>query len=98
MQTSPDLYVAWETLGATLMDAQGDLDEAEECVKKACELSKAKDGSETDVRMLVSLARVQFAKGDTLHGKATLRKVQSRVKELSDFERTEFEELQKRVR
>lgn len=98
VQTSPDLYVAWETLGATLMDAQGDLDEAEECVKKACELSKAKDGSETDVRMLVSLARVQFAKGDTLHGKATLRKVQSRVKELSDFERTEFEELQKRVR
>ena len=98
VRANPKLYVAWETLGATLMDANGDLNEAEECVQKACELSKGKAGSETDIRMLISLARVQIAKGDKLHGKATIRKVQSRVKELSDYERAEFEELQKSVR
>lgn len=98
VRENPNLYVAWETLGATLMDAKGDLDEAEACVKKACELSKGEDGTEQDVRMLISLARVQFAKGDKLHSKATLRKVQNRVKELSDYERSEFEELQKSVR
>ena len=98
VESAPDLYVAWETLGAILMDANGDLDEAERCVKKACDLSRGKDGREADVRMLVSLARVQLARGDKARGKGTLRKVQSRVGELSEFERGEFEELRKSAR
>lgn len=96
--TDERLYVAWETLGSILMDAGGDLDEAEKCINKAVELSKGSDGKEADVRMLVSLARVQLARGDKIHGKGTLRKVQSRVNELSDFERDEFEELRKSAR
>ena len=92
---APDLYVAWETLGSILMDSGGSLDEAEECVKKACDLSKGKNGREADVRMLVSLARVQLARKDTLRAKTTLRKVQQRISELSEFERREFEELRK---
>ena len=94
----PRLYVAWETLGSILLDANGNLDEAEAAVQKACELSKDKDGRDADVRMLVTLARVQLARGDTVHGKTTLRMVQKRIDELSAFERSEFEELRKSAR
>ena len=98
VRAAPDLYVAWETLGAILLDANGDLNEAERCITKACDLSKSESGKETDVRMLVSLARVQIAKGDRQRANMTLRKVKGRVKELSDFERGEFEELCKSAR
>lgn len=98
VDTDPSLYVAWETLGAILMDSKGDLDEAEECVRKACDLSRDKDGKEADVRMLVSLARVQSARGEQQRAKGTLRKVQGRLDELTEFERREFEELKKSVR
>ena len=95
---APKLYVAWETLGAVLMDANRNLDEAEDCIRRACELSKTKSGSEADVRMLVSLARVQLKRGDIQHAKVTIRRVQSRLGELSEFEKGEFEEIRKRVR
>ena len=98
VRAAPQLYVAWETLGAILMDAGGDLNEAEQCVNKACELSKSKDGKEEDVRMLVTLARVQVAKGDKTRANMTIRKVLGRIKELSDFEKSEFEELRSSVK
>ena len=102
VKASPKLYVAWETLGSILMDAKkGDksaLAEAEKCILKACELSKDEKGREADVRMLVALARVQALQGDRPRARGTIRKVQSRVNELSDFERREFEELKKGVR
>ena len=98
IRLSPDLYVAWETLGSILMDAGGNLDEAEECVRRACELSKQKDGRASDVRMLMSLARVQIARRDFQRARLTIRKVQARSKELSDFEKQEFEEMRKSVR
>lgn len=98
IKTNPALYVAWETLGSVLMDAKGDLDEAEKCINKACSLSRSADGKEEDVRMLISLARVQVARGDKQRARMTIRKVQGRIKELSEFERTEFEEFVKSVR
>ena len=98
VRTAPELYVAWETLGSILLDANGDLNEAEQCIVKACELSKSESGKEEDVRMLISLARVQIAKGDRQRANMTIRKVKGRVKELSEFERGEFEELSKSVR
>ena len=98
VRTDPNLYVAWETLGSILMDAGGDLDEAEECVRRACELSKQKDGRASDVRMLMSLARVQIARKDFQRARLTMRKVQARAKELSEFEKQEFEEMRKSVR
>ncbi len=97
-EADPKLYVAWETLGSVLLDAKGDLNEAEECVNKACELSKDKDGREADVRMLITLARVQLARGEKARGKGTLRKVNQRIGELSTYERMEFEELRKSAR
>ncbi len=98
IKSAPDLYVAWETLGSILLDADGDLNEAEKCVNRACELSKSKDGKEEDVRMLVSLARIQVAKGDRQRVNMTIRKVQARIDELSEFEKKEFEELRKSVK
>ena len=97
-EKSPGLYVAWETLGAILMDANRDLDEAEACIRKACELSKDKNGNEADIRMLVSLARVQVRRSDVNRARVTIRKVRSRIGELSDFERDEFEKIEKSVK
>ena len=48
--------------------------------------------------MLVSLARVQLKAGDKQHAKVTIRKIQSRIGELSEFERREFEEVKKGAR
>jgi len=98
IKAAPSLYVAWETLGSILMDQGVNLDEAESCIRKACDLSKAKNGHEADIRMLISLARVQLKRGDKQHAKISIRKVQNRISELSDFERREFEEVKKRVR
>ena len=80
------------------MYADKGLDEAEACIRKACELSKGKDGHEADIRMLVSLARVQIRRQDILHAKVTIRKVRSRINELSEFERREFENVTKSAR
>ena len=97
VKASPNLYVAWETVGSIIMDANGDLDEAQRCIEKAVELSKV-DGRNEDVRMLVSLARVLSLKGDKKMARVTLRKMQSRVDELSEFEKREYDELMKNVR
>lgn len=98
VKAAPKLYVAWETLGSILLGADRNLKEAEECIKKACELSKGENGVNEDVRMLVSLARVQLKTGDIQRAKGTIRKVQNRINELSDFERSEFEDMRKGVK
>ena len=97
-ERAPGLYVAWETLGSILMDANRNLDEAEMAIRKACQLSKGKNGQEADVRMLISLARVQIANGDRQHARMTIRKVESRIDELSDYERKAFEEVRSSAR
>lgn len=97
VKTDPSLYVAWETIGSVIMDAGGDIEEARRCIEKACELSKV-DGRSEDVRMLVSLARAQMLGGDKKSARVTLRKVQSRLNELTDFEKQEYDELMKNVR
>ena len=96
-EKAPGLYVVWETLGSILMDANRDLDEAEAYVRKACELSKDKNGREADIRMLVSLARIQTRKKDVKHARVTIRKVRARINELSDFEKREFETVEKSI-
>ena len=95
---APALYVVWETLGSILMDRGTNLDEAESCIRRACDLSKAKNGQEADVRMLVSLARVQIKRGDKTHARISINKVQKRIDQLSAFERREFEEVRKGAR
>ena len=98
---APKLYVAWETLGSILLDRRENkakLKEAETCIEKALELLKSVEGATEDVRILISLARVQMLNGDMARARGTVRKVQGRVSELSDFERREFEEVKKGVR
>ena len=97
VKNDPKLYVAWETLASILLDQNKNVAEAEDCVKKAIELVKeiSKDG---DLRMFITLARAQLAKGDTVHFNETVRKLNSRRKELSQHDRQELEELQKQAR
>jgi Tfp pilus assembly protein PilF len=90
--------VAWETLGSILMDAGKSFDEAEKYIQKACDLSKDEQGGAADVRMLISLARVQIKRGQMKRAKSTMRVVQSRMDELTEFERKEFEDLMRSVK
>ena len=90
--TDPKLYVAWETLCATLLDQNKNLDEAEQCIQKAIELEGDKD-----IRMQVTLARVQIAKKDFAKARGTLRALGRRRDELTDRDRMVVEELQRQV-
>ena len=100
VKTEPNLYVAWETLGASLLDQNKNLEEAESCVNKAIKLSLGKNGQAEDVRMYLTLARVQIAKGDgrsRSQAGLTLKKIRDRKSELSDYDLAEYERLQKAV-
>ena len=94
VKTDPGLYVAWETLASVLLDQNKGLDEAETCVKKAIELAKTatKNG---DLRMLITLARAQLAKGDIPHYNSTVRTLNSRRSELSTHDLLALDALQK---
>ena len=94
VRTAPELYVAWETLGSALLDQNKALDEAESCVKKAIDLAK-KNVAGSDIRMQITLARVQIAKGDLARARATLRTLRSHQAELSKFDLGEVEKLQR---
>ncbi len=91
-KSAPDLYVAWETLASTLLDRGKDLDEAERSIQKAIELSEGKD-----LRMQLTLARVQIAKKDFSKARSTLRALGKRREELSDRDAASFDELQKKA-
>ncbi|MBR0197481.1 MAG: tetratricopeptide repeat protein [Kiritimatiellae bacterium] len=104
VEAAPNLYVAWDTLATIILQRDGDLDEAERCVTKACELSKGAQGKDVaDIRMLMTLAKVQLAKGrkgeaaEILRAKANIRKVKENSSLLSEFEKRELEELEKSV-
>jgi tetratricopeptide (TPR) repeat protein len=99
-KTDPNLYVAWETLGSALLDQKKNLDEAETCVNQAIKLSKSDKNQIEDVRMYITLARVQLAKGDEqsrAQARSTIKKIQKRQAELSKYDLGEFEKLQKAV-
>lgn len=84
LKLSPDLYVAWETLGSVLLDANKDLDEAEHAIQKALELYK------DDLRITITLARIQIKKGDIELARKTLHQLKSRQNELSKFDQEEM--------
>ena len=91
-QNNPKLYVVWETLCATLLDQNKNLDEAERCILKAIELS------DEDPRMQITLARVQIAKGNIVQARATLRKLGNSSDKLSESDRAVFEDLQQKAK
>ena len=91
--TDPRLYVAWETLCATLLDQNKNLDEAEQCIQKAIDLAKGQD-----IRMQLTLARVQLAKKDLVKARGTLRSLGKRRDELTaERDRAVYDELLKKA-
>jgi len=97
VKNDPNLYVAWETLASVLLDQNKDFAEAEDCVKKAIELIK-KVSPSGDLRMLITLARAQLAKGDMVHYNTTVRTLNGKRNELSQVDREALDELQKAAR
>ena len=97
VKNQPKLYVAWETLGSALLDQKKDLDEAEQCVEKAIKLSKSESKIE-DIRMQITLARVQIARGAIDKARITLRTLRKRQSELSNYDRDQLETLVKSVK
>ena len=97
VKNQPKLYVAWETLGASLLDQNKNLDEAEKCVEKAIRLSKTESKIE-DIRMQLTLARVQIARGALGKARSTVRSIRRRQTELSSYDRDQLETLDKAVR
>lgn len=94
VKTQPNLYVAWETLGASLLDQNKNLEEAEACVEKAIKLAK-NELKIDDIRMQITLARVQIARGAMDKARGTLRYIRKRTAELSSYDRDQFESLMK---
>jgi tetratricopeptide (TPR) repeat protein len=80
IKNNPDLYVAWETLGCILLDASRNLDEAESAVNKALALYK------DDVRIKITLARIQYRRGNLEKARETLSQVKARKNELTKFD------------
>ena len=97
VKNQPNLYVAWETLGASLLDQNKNLDEAEQCVQKAISLSKSESKIE-DIRMQLTLARVQIARGAMDKARTTVRALRKRQSELSNYDRDQLETIDKAVR
>ena len=97
VKNQPNLYVAWETLGAALLDQNKNLDEAEQCVQKAIKLSKTESKIE-DIRMQLTLARVQIARGALDKARTTVRSLRKRQSELSNYDRDQLETLDKAMR
>ncbi len=97
VKNDPELYVAWETLASILLDQNKDFAEAEDCVKKSIELVKKTTGKE-DLRMFITLARAQLAKGDMVHYNTTVRMLNGKRNELSALDRQALDDLQKSAR
>ena len=91
-QNNPKLYVVWATLCDTLLDQNKNLDEAEQCANKAIELSEGKD-----LRMQLTLARVQVAKGNFAQARSTIRELVKRREELSKSDQAVLDDLQKEI-
>ena len=84
--------MSWETLASTLLDRGKDLDEAERCIEKAISLSKEQKNE--DLRMQLTLARVQIARKDFAKARNTLRALDKHREELtSDRDKATLDEL-----
>ena len=87
IKLSPELYVAWETLAVVLLEADKDMDEAEQAVRKSMELYT------DDLRVRITLARILLKKGEIERARETIRQLKSRQGELSKFDQEELSRL-----
>lgn len=94
---NPELYSAYETIAGVIVES-GDkarLDEAEKMAEKAFALSKNTADSPGDVRMLITLARIQRRRGNIEAAQNNLLTVKTRQSELGEEEKKLFMELLK---
>jgi len=80
VEVAPMLYIAWETLASILLEANKDLDEAEEMVEKSLSIF---DG---DVRVKITQARIQLKKGDIERARATIQQIETQRGDLQKFD------------
>jgi len=80
IKKNPDLYVAWETLAAILLEAGKNLEEAESAVNKALTLYKE------DPRVKITLARIQHRRGSIEKARETLSQVKAEQSKLTEFD------------
>lgn len=81
-----EMYVVWETL-ASILTEQGKLDEAEQALQKALSLD------DTDLRVTVSMARLQLRKGDVERARVLVGIIRKRQSELPDYDLERLQEL-----
>ena len=87
IKLSPTLYVAWETLGSVLLESNKDLNEAEMAVRKAMDLYK------DDLRLNITLARIQLKKGEIELARGTIRQIKNHQGGLSKYDQDELARL-----
>ncbi|HNX36025.1 MAG TPA: tetratricopeptide repeat protein [Kiritimatiellia bacterium] len=87
LKLSPELYVAWETLAVILFEAGKNLDEAEQAVQKSMALY------DKDLRIRITLARIQLKKGEIERARETIRLLKSRQSDLSKFDQEALAKL-----
>ena len=92
-----DLYVAYDIIASVLVEKRGDAAEAREAIERAIAIATV-DGRLQDVRLMMTLARVQILGGDRRMAGATVRKVKARAEELSEYERRELAALERELR
>lgn len=95
LDKAPDFYILHETLGVVLLDQDKNLDEAEAEIRRAIDLSKNEKGGVEDVRLYTSLARAQVMRGDKKAAMRSIRKVEQKLGDLTEFEKRELEEVRK---
>jgi hypothetical protein len=83
--------VAWETLASILMD-QNRLSDAETAMNEALNRNRE------DVRLQVSMARLQYLKGDLDRAREIVNLVRKNLDQLNAFERAEFDRLAANVK
>jgi len=86
VEKAPMLYIAWETLGVILLEANKDLDEAEKFVSKSLEVLNSYEPPTSDPRVKITLARIQLKKGDIESARATIQEIETQKDTLPRFD------------
>ncbi len=88
--TNEKRYVVWETLAASPVE-KGELDEAETALNKSLELDEA--SGESDLRVYVSMARLQLRKGNVARARELAGIIRKRQSELPAYDLEVLQEL-----
>jgi len=86
VEVAPNLYIAWETLGAILLEANKDVDEAEQMVEKALNVLASYEPPAKDPRVNITLARIQLKKGNIEGARATIQQIETQKEMLQKFD------------